>query len=93
MALAFTFSEEEGAGEDFVRLVLEEHNFGCIDKIVQTYDYKSDEDKLIYTFCIYYSSMNKKGKRLVEQLVTPCKLNYGYNQINDRDIYWMIHKL
>jgi len=91
MALAFTFSENEGAGDEFVRLVLEEHNLGCIDKIVQTYDYK-DED-MSYTFCIYYSTLNERGKRLAEKLVSPCKLNHGYDFTTQQDIYWMISKL
>ena len=90
MALAFTFSEDEGAGDDFVKLVLAEYNFGCIDKIVETYDYKDDE--VVYTFNIYYSSVNEKGARLAEQLVTPCKLNHGYDFTTRQDIYWTIIK-
>jgi hypothetical protein len=91
MALAFTFSEDEGAGKEFVQLVLEAHNFGCIDKIIETYDYK--EEDMMYTFSVYYSSVNDKGARLTEQLSNPCKLNHGYDFTTKKDIYWTIYKI
>jgi len=75
MALSFSIHTSNEPGMYFIQTLLEEYNFGVIEKINQDTKYK--DDNMDDRFDVYYASINEKGERLKNNLHTKLHLIYG----------------
>jgi hypothetical protein len=69
MALSFSIHTRDEPCMDFIKLLLEEYNFGVIDSIHQ--------DTMEHRFDVHYLSINEKGHCLKNKLHTKLHLMYG----------------